>query len=267
MNVTRSDLKRNFLKNIIIKLDFQGAVNLEIEKIIPLIKEYLINNKFEKYNEKIQKEVRFYITAQKDSREPVIKHDVAGKIYSFSSSDGFSIDISNSYVSMLISPVIYVPFEKYITIFENIVKEIKKGIPMISLIKFGIRKRNVCILNNKDDLRLYFNDVILSMDKTIESMQNNITQRSESFVYDNINFNLMTAIQEKPTSYIVQIDIDGYVNGSEAINSTLDSHGVLINDKIFDVYISTLKTNMIDLLIGDDDKLINNVEGINENEE
>ena len=54
--VFRTDLHYNFLKNIIVRLDFQGVFEPEMEKILPLVKPYLKEKAFKRYEKKTNKQ-------------------------------------------------------------------------------------------------------------------------------------------------------------------------------------------------------------------
>ena len=50
--ITRNDLKKNFLKKIIMRLDFQGVLQAEMESIILKVKPFLKGKGFNRYEEK-----------------------------------------------------------------------------------------------------------------------------------------------------------------------------------------------------------------------
>ena len=56
-NINRNDLKRNFLKEIIMRLDFQGVLQAEMEGILLEVKPYLKSKGFNRYAEKVNNQV------------------------------------------------------------------------------------------------------------------------------------------------------------------------------------------------------------------
>lgn len=57
LKIQRSDLKKNFLKEIIMRLDFQGVLQAEMEKILLEVKLYLKEKSFNRYEESIANQV------------------------------------------------------------------------------------------------------------------------------------------------------------------------------------------------------------------
>ena len=53
--IERSQLKRNFLNEIIMRLDFQGVLQAEMEKVILKAKPFLKEKSFNRYRENIRR--------------------------------------------------------------------------------------------------------------------------------------------------------------------------------------------------------------------
>lgn len=58
-NVTRSDLKHNFIKRIIIRADFRGVDEEEITQSLAVIKEYLKGNQYIRYTKETANEIDY----------------------------------------------------------------------------------------------------------------------------------------------------------------------------------------------------------------
>ena len=56
-SITRTDFQFNFLKNIIVRIDFEGVLEAEMEKVLMLIKPYLKDKGFSRYMRKISNEI------------------------------------------------------------------------------------------------------------------------------------------------------------------------------------------------------------------
>ena len=61
--VNRADLHFNFLKTIIVRLDFQGVFEPEMEKILPLVKPYLKEKAFNRYEKKTSNRIEISVLA------------------------------------------------------------------------------------------------------------------------------------------------------------------------------------------------------------
>ena len=58
-SVTRTDFQLNFLKHIIVRIDFQGILETEMEKILMLIKPYLKTKGFSRYIQQMHSKIEF----------------------------------------------------------------------------------------------------------------------------------------------------------------------------------------------------------------
>lgn len=87
----RSDFKRNFLKEIIIRLDFQGVFQSEMEKVLIEAKSVLKDQQFNGYDKKTSS------TSITDSEG--IKNIQNQTVYVFTSdSCGYTVSLSTSYL-------------------------------------------------------------------------------------------------------------------------------------------------------------------------
>lgn len=61
-SITRTDFRFNLLKNIIVRIDFQGVLEVEMEKILMLIKPYLKDQGFSRYMRKRSNEIEVNVS-------------------------------------------------------------------------------------------------------------------------------------------------------------------------------------------------------------
>ena len=55
--ITRNTLKKNFLKEIIMRLDFQGVLQAEMERVLLEVKPYLKLKSYNRYSEKVNNQI------------------------------------------------------------------------------------------------------------------------------------------------------------------------------------------------------------------
>lgn len=114
-HIGRKDLKRNFLKEIIMRLDFQGVFQAEMEKILLEAKPFLKEKGFDRYAEKVNNQI-----INDGSTIQEIKSQI---VYSFSSENfGYGLDLSTSCVVLSVKTQGYSSFDDYSEIFRRIIR-------------------------------------------------------------------------------------------------------------------------------------------------
>ena len=140
-NIQRKDFKYNFLKNIIIRFDFQGVFEPELENILPDIKPYLKEKNFTRYNKRNDNTINININ---DMQPPIFNNFQNQIIHSFVNDDsGYMLDISNNFICLNIRSTTYSPFEEYAKLISDIIKIYKEKIDFFTITRIGIRKINV----------------------------------------------------------------------------------------------------------------------------
>jgi len=280
-NVRRSDLKYNFLKKVIIRLDYTGVLDSDLEETVKNIKDFLFSCGFVNLKEGYINEIDF------DIKDPeLIETQLAIPINELKKNKSYIFSTENSQQTVQITKfyaLISVDFEKYIKfevfqeIFSKMVKIIKENNKFLRMLRLGLRKINSCIL--LDLMRLndyfdekYFNNIVknLNFDGFNINIMNSRT--IDSFTINNRNVNYIRYItqgvlnnnDEQKEAYQVVLDIDVYIRDKDRLKMIFDNEENLntelvnINTLLFELYIHALKDDFIQQLIhtGVDENII-----------
>ena len=258
--VTREDFHYNFLKNVIIRLDFQGVLETEMDKVLVLIKPFAKERGFSKYVEKNTKQIDIAFTNNETPESIETTNKIRNQIvYSFIDENrGFALGVSNTFVCLQINTVHYVPFDEYCDIIPIVSDFYKNSIDFFSVTRFGIRKINECLIENKNEIGYYFNPSYFNFYNCIEEADTIQSNHVNIFKCGEYHVNLITNIPqgkfEGNPLYSVRLDIDTYLDKSEEILLLLSESGKMteMNDLIFKIYTSSLTDKFISLLTSDD---------------
>ena len=255
-NIQRKDFKYNFLKNIIIRFDFQGVFEPELENILPDIKPYLKEKNFTRYNKRNDNTINININ---DMQPPIFNNFQNQIIHSFVNDDsGYRLDISNNFICLNIRSTTYSPFEEYAKLISDIIKIYKEKIDFFTITRIGIRKINECMVKDKNLINKFFSEnyfKCFSSDKTINTFS---SEKKDSFEIDekdrgNISCKIVQGKADNITLYQLTLDIDIYRDNTKKINSINDYQIELqkMNNIIFDIFINALTDNLKSALMND----------------
>lgn len=266
-DVKRQDFKHNFLKTIIVRADFQGVFDPEMEKVLPEVKVWAKEHGYE-YAEKPANHVNIVLNNGLFKSEQNVQ-----KIYSFSDkADVFKLDVTKEFVCLKVQSNSYIPFEDYKDIVPEITKIFESNVTYFSVVRFGLRKINECWVSNKDDIDRLFNKLYVSYYNELGN-QTNIKSRHESvFEHSKYKFNYITNIvktqKDSRDVYDVAIDIDAYARDNETIEALMKDKQKQseVNDLVFKIYKSSLSEEFINMLTSDDEISEERVSGVSRNE-
>ena len=256
---TRADLKHNYLKQIILRLDYQGILENEIEEIIPKCKSILKEYNFTRFIENLNSQYDVNVSNSSPYAEPQIRKKGNRKIFSFfNESQGHQVDICKDSISIKINSTHYCPFESYFEYLYKIYNVLNEEIDFITLQRLGLRKINECVVFEKNNINKFFTKEYFSFFNELTS-ENNIASKSfDFFVYDDYKVNLQRLIQsgkiDNKEAYVVRLDIDVYVDTIELIKDLfLESNKMKdLNDLSFKLYIKSLTEDFLDKLKQDE---------------
>lgn len=263
--VNRSDLKQNFLKEIIMRLDFQGVLQAEMEKILLQVKPYLKEKSFNRYEEKVSNQI---------INNGMNVTDVSSQIvYSFmSETSGYTMEISNTSIVLTVSSQTYSPFSDYADIFCHLAKIYGDTIDFFTVKRFGLRKINFCFIKNREDINKYFVPDYYCCETPIKDYTSLATERIERFTDGSSNINLKHAIEEgkldEEIFYKVTLDSDIYIAEQKNIENVIfdDKSMDEINDKLFRVYLNAITDEFLELLCSEDGMDSDKIVGVELNE-
>ncbi len=269
---SREDFKFNFLKNIIMRLDFEGVFKTELEKVLPAVKPLLKDNGFSRYEKKTAGQIEISVKSE-DATFSALKRPDAIEAHGFINYDrGYELVVSEKFIYLAVGSSKYIPFEEYSSIFVNVVRQFKNSVDFFTPNRLGIRKTNICMVEKISKTREMFSPVLLGYYDGLEGVKNMKSLRREFFEYDNCNVNLFGGIElgksQDKRCYKVTLDIDGFSDDESAIGKILDEQSELqeMNDILFAVYTSVLSDSFIADLCGADETAFAGIIGIESNE-
>ena len=128
----------------------------------------------------------------------------------------------------------------------NIVKLYRANFTYFDEKRFGIRKINTCLVDDKELINDYFCRDYLHYYDSLDNIDSLISSSTDNFTVNSYNINFNRSIHKgtaaDQTIYQVSIDIDAYSQNVHLINTLLYSEGALdcINNIIFDIFTSSL---------------------------
>ena len=273
-DVKRSDFHHNFLKSVIVRLDFQGVLESEMEKVLLDVKPFAKEQGFSKCTNKYANQIdiavmdkgvpEFVETTNRVRRQ---------KVYSFIDENrGFVLDVSSSFICLRINTTHYTPFSEYCGIIPFVANVYKKNIDFFAVTRFGIRKINECLIFHKAQIKEYFNPAHFNYFDQMDGVNTIQSNHVNNFTRGKYQFKLITAIVQglvnKNVVYSVRLDIDAYLNKTEDVLLLLENqeNQSEINDLIFQIYVSLLTDGFITLLASDNDFDTTNILGVESND-
>lgn len=274
--IKREDLKHNFLKKIIIRADYRGVDETEIDKTLPLIKDYLKEQKYIKYRTEVAKEVDFLLEDPDTDNDIITKvNDVRKSIvHSFQNEEeGIYIKLSTSFVFVSIEMAKYKSCLTYCDELEQIIKYIKANSQFFELVRFGIRKINQCILLNVSKLNEYFEESFFHFHNFDETIKSKTFQSKECFFINSYDMNVICTIvcgetNDHKLAYQVTFDSDIYLQEERCsqLLSSFSKNVSEMNETLFTIYKEAITLNFLKLLQSETFENYDDISGVEKND-
>ncbi|UOW67235.1 TIGR04255 family protein [Paraclostridium bifermentans] len=269
MQVTRDSLKYNFLRRIIIRIDYSGIV--DIKSGLNEIHNNFINYGFVKMREEFIQEAEFKLDdpIMIDGQGSIpIKEIQKTETFKYASADeDLILEINRFFTTLSINAIKYRDFNEYIDIFSNVVSLIKSKNTFMNPLRLGVRKINDCILLNKNKFDYFFNeryfrDIAKDLSEDGIDVKKLNTSIVDNIYKDDISYNYIRNCTEGTLSngeqtiegYQVVVDIDGYTQNNDRLNNIISNKLCIdnflseINENLFNLYKFTLSNQFIELL-------------------
>ena len=264
-SVERSQLKKNFLNEIIMRLDFQGVLQAEMEKVLLEVKPYLKERTFNRYKENINNQAIIEGTSVKETSSQIE--------YCFTAEDiGYTLKLSNTSIILSIRTAGYSPFEEYSEIFSHVAGIYKAKIDFFTVKRFGLRKINYCYVRQMEDIEVYFDSRYYCCQEPITGYSSKSINRTSQLTDGKKNLNLKFAIDEgeieKESYYRVTLDADIYSIDEDTITSIIEekTQMMAVNESLFKVYCGVIAEPLFEILSSDDENIPEGLAGIENNE-
>lgn len=272
--INRSSFKHNFLKQIIIRLDFQGILQAEMEKVLLQVKPYLKEKGFNRYEQQINNEVDLDINpngifnavnAVKDIRNIVIHSFV-------NDNNGYIVDLSIKHICIKVNAAKYVPFEEYSSIFMDISNVYETTIDFFTIKRFGLRKINFCFVKDIKCINKYFNRRYFDCYDLFAESEIFASEKKENISIDSCKLNLLCDIEQGKLNnkdvYKLTLDLDIYIDDTDSIIDIIFKNDNIsfLNEKLFEIYVDSLTDDFGNILLSDEDINQKEIMGVDRNE-
>ncbi len=266
MNSERKEIKHNFLRRIILRLDYSGVVEVKswIEKLherfsqfgfSTMREEFLRKPEFELYDPAPTKNQKYVPEPELEST-PTYKYVTA--------LEDMVLEINKHFTTLTIQPRLYREFEEYRDIFTYVITQIKNNNVFMSVQRLGLRKINDCIILEKSNLNSIFSeDVFIDVSQKLLNRDIN-SQLVNSNLLDTIsigdyyyNYNrsctegIIKKDGEEQLAYQAVLDIDGYIQDNDLLKEMINSEDLIeqtldnVNDCLFQLYLASLNESFI----------------------
>lgn len=271
--VKRSSFKYNFLKQIILRLDFQGVLPMEMEGILIKIKPFLKGKDFNRYEQRVENEIEIPMGLfQSINEQPMpAVHNI--NIHCFiDENKGYSVDLSTNFICMKVNAAKYISFDDYADTFMGLVNIYRETIDFLTVKRFGLRKINFCFLKEIEFLNKYFNPQYFSSYSLFDNTEVFASEKKENFKTDNGKINLICGVSqgqlEGKIIYKISLDSDIYIDNTKEIETIIFENNQItdLNDKLFYIYLDAITNEFGNMLCNDETEWSEEIIGVEKNE-
>ncbi len=277
-NVTRSDLKHNFLKRIIIRADFRGVDEEEITQSLAVIKEYLKGNQYIRYTKETANEIDYRLDDPQSGEipMPVPSSIRRTEVHVFQNIEpGICVRLSASFVFISIESAKYKNCLSYCQNICDLLNAIKDKASFFELCRFGIRKINQCLIWDEALINKYFEPHVLKLYKGCQDQSlSKVSELRDFFSLDNyydVNFTRTIVCGEASNgrnAYQLTLDTDIYVQEEHCGNliTNFNDKSKDMNEYLFCVYKDSITEEFIGLLSQEEFESNSEIIGVEKND-
>lgn len=254
--VNRDDLRKNDLKLVLVRIDFNSIISLE--DFIRQEEDFL-NQNFEKYEiitlNKIDIEIANHKNIIEELKIPV-KDISQEEIHRFTKNkfgeDILTFDIGKFFMTLKIDCTKYEKIDKYLDFFNETVKKLKKSDKFLFIKRIGIRKISEKICDSIEEISKVIKSDRINISNGIRNIKDNKLEIFNSnnhdlLFIDNILIHYKRIFQkgtklvdnEEQEAFRIVLDFDGFIN-EEITNDKLMGFMEKINNLLFGLYIDTI---------------------------
>lgn len=285
MEWNRENIKNNFLRRIILRVDYEGIV--DIKDILKNLESKLPSLGFTERNFGFINNAEFELNdpemIESELKIP-IKELSKIETYKYRNSDGnVELEVNELYSALNVDVNNYNDINKYCNIFSEVINVIKEKSVYLKINRIGLRKINDCIIRDKSRFNDYF-DKEYFFDISNKLRLNSIktekinTQFVDTFSVEKYMFNyirivsggVLTIGSQNYDVYQAVIDIDGYSYDRELLNTLLGDTNEIsniileLNENLFELYSNSL-TQLFKEKLLENEFIDENILGVNKN--
>lgn len=272
--ITRENLKNNFLKNVIIRFDYIGITEVELEAVLTKIKPILREHGYDRLRNEYTTELDFQLQdpEQIEITSIPVREVRQQKVYVFTNDNsGLEFRISPLFAFISVNNKKYIPFSEYSKTLIEVMNILKQDVCFFSGTRFGIRKINQCIMMDISRINDYFEPRYFQIFNSGKDGISKIHEAKDCFSEEKHNVNLMRTIiageYDHQVAYQVILDTDIYVTDYDGINELIENSDIvnLMNEELFEFYKDALTEGFI-VNLGKDVLEDCNIIGVEKNE-
>lgn len=239
----RAKLKHTFLKNLTLKVEFDGLIDLDVEIFVQSAGKILYKNEYNSLEEVF-----------------VVDND---KYFVFKTDNGRRVTISKSNIILEIDTTKNNPmFSNYWSTVVELIKELKK-FEFINIKKIGLQKVNTCIIYKKDDISKFFTEkaLHLALDDVISLEFNEQAEVDNTYFLYNRTITKGTVRRcdeyrtgnDTDTGYQIILDIEGSMPIEDELDVDYLKESIkTINNQLYDLFFESLSPEFIKELSQDE---------------
>lgn len=283
MEAIRSELKHNFLKQIIFRMDYEGIMEADVEKCVIQLRNIFFDANLKRMENRTENQMDVQLKMDlniSDEDRISIASTNQSLVYRFISENNEVIELSKTFFTLTVDiENAYESFDKYIELLTKTIDIIKNSSPYFRMIRIGLRKINICFVKHLDCVEQYFTKAAFNIQNIIDQF-NDYSCRASNMVTvlsrDGFEINYIRNLQEgifqqedgdQERIYQVVLDIDVFMDNSKNIMNVLSSkektYKVLVdqNRLEFITFIKSLNEKFIEELKADE-FVSNEIEGV-----
>ena len=266
--ITRENIKNNFLRYIILRFDYSGATESEIDGIISEIKVNFSDAGYMRFYEENSTRLDFKLEdPERVETDGLAPSGISkSKTYVFSH-DGLGIKckLSNKFIFMEIQNQKYISFDEYSRLFFEVSKIINEKINMLRFTRFGMRKINQLIIKDFSKINEYIESKICDILLYPKDKELKTFEIKDCYLKDDYNINLRKMFirgqYDDSPAYQINLDADIYMTAEESIIEVMNnpSRAKSMNEHLFILYKESITEKFLERLSEDgfnDDNLI-----------
>lgn len=259
-DIKREDIKYNFLKNIIIRFDYDGMDEAELDIVLREISPILKKKQYVSRTITNLKEMDLNIddpeTIETDGL--AVRNIRQQRVIIFHNQDSqVKLKLSSTFAFISIYKTKYVNCLNYCDVLLEVMEKIAEIVPYVSCRRFGLRKINQCFLMDISQLNHYFEKEHYSLFQFGDESKPKVTQLKDSLFIKNYNVNLVrTIIQgeiDGNEAYQINFDSDIYLLGNESVAEVISDrkHVSDMNEILFELYKDVITEEFLQQLMSD----------------
>ena len=271
--IKREHLKNNFLKNIIVRYDYTGIAEVELDRIIAKVKPIFREAGYKKLIEEYATELDFDLQDPENIQEVLpIKDKRKQKVYVFINEEkAIKCKLSTRFALVTIQSGKYIAFSEYSETLIAVMKVIKDEVEFLDCARFGVRKVNQCIIKDIHKLNNYFKPDCFNIYGLEKGYSTKLYESKDCFSEGNYNINFNRVVIQgeylDEVAYQLILDSDIYITDENKISELFSNTAEIatMNERLFELYKESLTEGFI-VELGKEEFSDNGIIGVEKNE-